>query len=398
MDQRPPRPPFERGYEDSLVAGVCSGLARHLGVSPTKVRVLFAILTIGSGAGILCYGAFWAVVPRAAGATPLKPLDRVQLPAIGAIAIGGLFLAHQVGISSLDPGLWPVVVVGAGIALVWREADETSRARWIGVTEDGRARMLRLAGGGVLLAAGLGAFLASNHELQAAQDGLVAILVVVAGLALTLAPWWWGLVNDLTAERRERIRSQERSELAAHLHDSVLQTLALIQRRADSPTDVLRLARSQERELRSWLYARRDDMGVEGTLAGAVEAAAADVEERHGLPVEVVTVGDCPLDDRLESMVRAAREAMVNASKFSGVDHVDVFVEVEGDDVTVFVRDTGVGFDLAAVPEDRRGVAESIVGRMARHGGHATIRSAPGEGTEVALSLRTDGQTERKDG
>jgi signal transduction histidine kinase/phage shock protein PspC (stress-responsive transcriptional regulator) len=387
MDQRPPRPPFERGYEDSLVAGVCSGLARHLGVSPTKVRVLFAILTIGSGAGILCYGAFWAVVPRAAGATPLKPLDRVQLPAIGAIAIGGLFLAHQVGISSLDPGLWPVVVVGAGIALVWREADETSRARWIGVTEDGRARMLRLAGGGVLLAAGLGAFLASNHELQAAQDGLVAILVVVAGLALTLAPWWWGLVNDLTAERRERIRSQERSELAAHLHDSVLQTLALIQRRADSPTDVLRLARSQERELRSWLYARRDDMGVEGTLAGAVEAAAADVEERHGLPVEVVTVGDCPLDDRLESMVRAAREAMVNASKFSGVDHVDVFVEVEGDDVTVFVRDTGVGFDLAAVPEDRRGVAESIVGRMARHGGHATIRSAPGEGTEVELTM-----------
>jgi signal transduction histidine kinase/phage shock protein PspC (stress-responsive transcriptional regulator) len=387
MDQRPPRPPFERGYEDSLVAGVCSGLARHLGVSPTKVRVLFAILTIGSGAGILCYGAFWAVVPRAAGATPLKPLDRVQLPAIGAIAIGGLFLAHQVGISSLDPGLWPVVVVGAGIALVWREADETSRARWIGVTEDGRARMLRLAGGGVLLAAGLGAFLASNHELQAAQDGLVAILVVVAGLALTLAPWWWGLVNDLTAERRERIRSQERSELAAHLHDSVLQTLALIQRRADSPTDVLRLARSQERELRSWLYARRDDMGVEGTLAGAVEAAAADVEERHGLPVEVVTVGDCPLDDRLESMVRAAREAMVNASKFSGVDHVDVFVEVEGDDVTVFVRDTGVGFDLAAVPEDRRGVAESIVGRMARHGGQATIRSAPGEGTEVELTM-----------
>jgi signal transduction histidine kinase/phage shock protein PspC (stress-responsive transcriptional regulator) len=387
MEQRPPRPPFERGYEDALVAGVCAGLARHLGVSPTKVRVLFAILTIGSGAGILCYGAFWAVVPRAAGAAPSQPLDRVQLPAIAAIAIGGLFLAHQLGISSLDPGLWPVVVVGAGIALVWRQADETSRARWIGVTEDRRARVLRLAGGGALLAAGLGAFLASNHELQAAQDGLVAILVVVAGLALTLAPWWWGLVNDLTAERRERIRSQERSELAAHLHDSVLQTLALIQRRADSPTDVLRLARSQERELRSWLYARRDDMGVEGTLAGAVEAAAADVEERHGLPVEVVTVGDCPLDDRLESMVRAAREAMVNASKFSGVDHVDVFVEVEGDDVTVFVRDTGVGFDLAAVPEDRRGVAESIIGRMARHGGHATIRSAPGEGTEVELTM-----------
>ncbi|MCU1483633.1 MAG: putative signal transduction histidine kinase [Actinomycetia bacterium] len=387
MDRRPSRPPFERGGDDALVAGVCSGLARHLGVSPVKVRVLFGILTIGSGAGILCYGAFWAVVPRSADEGPAKPLDRVQLPAIGAIALGGLLLAHQLGISALDPGLWPVVVVGTGLAMVWRQADETSRARWMGATEDRRARLLRLTGGGVLLTAGLGAFLASNHELQAARDGLVAILVVVAGLALTLAPWWWGLVNDLTAERRERIRSQERSELAAHLHDSVLQTLALIQRRADSPGDVLRLARSQERELRSWLYARREDMGVEGTLAGAVEAAAAEVEDRHGMPVEVVTVGDCPLDDRLESMVRAAREAMVNASKFAGVDHVDVFVEVEGDDITVFVRDTGTGFDPTSVPDDRRGVAESIVGRMGRHGGQATIRSAPGEGTEVELTM-----------
>src|SRR4051812_14032244 len=161
MDRRPVRPPFERGYEDALVAGVCSGLARHLGVSPIKVRILFAVLTIGSGAGILCYGAFWALVPRSAADGPIKPLDRVQLPALGAIAIGGLFLAHQIGISALDPGLWPVVVVGAGIALVWRQADETSRARWVGITEDRRARAFRLAGGIVLLAAGLGAFLAS---------------------------------------------------------------------------------------------------------------------------------------------------------------------------------------------------------------------------------------------
>jgi signal transduction histidine kinase/phage shock protein PspC (stress-responsive transcriptional regulator) len=387
MDPRPTRPPFERGGDDALVAGVASGLARHLGVSPFKIRILFCVLTIGSGAGILVYAGFWAVVPRAADAAPSKPVDRLQLPALGAIALGGLLLLDQLGISSVHSGLWPVLVVGAGVALVWRQADETSRARWMGATEDRRARLLRLTGGAALLAAGLGAFLASNHELQAAREGLVAIVVVVAGLALTLAPWWWGLVNDLTAERRERIRSQERSELAAHLHDSVLQTLALIQRRADSPADVLRLARSQERELRSWLYARRDDMGVEGTLAGAVEAAAAEVEDRHGMPVEVVTVGDCPLDDRLESMVRAAREAMVNAAKFSGVDHVDVFVEVEEEDVTIFVRDTGGGFDPGAVPDDRRGVAESIVGRMGRHGGAAVVRSAPGEGTEVELTM-----------
>lgn len=370
-----------------MVAGVCAGLARHLGVEPILVRLGFAALTMVGGSGIVLYGVFWAVLPRSTRATGERRYDRVQVPAIAALALGGLLLAQQAGIVGVDPGLWPVLVVGAGVALVWREADETSRARWIGVSEDRRARRLRLAGGGLLLVAGLAGFLASNDELQAARDGLVAMGVVVAGLALTLAPWWWGLVQDLTVERRERIRSQERAELAAHLHDSVLQTLALIQRRADEPAEVQRLARGQERELRAWLYARRDVTGVGGTLASAVRAVAAEVEDRHGMPVEVVTVGDCPLDDRLGSLVRAAREAMVNAAKFAGVERVDVFLEVDGDEVALFVRDTGTGFDPSAVPSDRRGLAESVIGRMARHGGQAMVRSAPGEGTEVELCM-----------
>jgi signal transduction histidine kinase/phage shock protein PspC (stress-responsive transcriptional regulator) len=384
VDQRL-RPPFERGGEDAVVAGVASGLARHLGIEAYKVRLALAALTIGGGAGVLLYAGFWVFVPRTA-ERPVRTRDRVQLPAIAAIAIGGLVLLHTLGVSPIGPGLWPALVVGAGLALVWRQADESSRARWLGDAEDRRTRGLRLAGGVLLLVAGLAAFLASNHELQAARDGLLAIVIVVAGLVVTLAPWWRGLANDFAVERRERIRSQERTELAAHLHDSVLQTLALIQR-AESAQDVQRLARSQERELRAWLFGRRDATGSSGTLAGAVEAAAAEVEDRHGMPVEVVTVGDCGLDDRIDSMVRAAREAMVNAAKFSGVDHVDVFVEVEGEDVTVFVRDTGAGFEVACVPEDRRGIADSIVGRMARHGGSATIRSAPGEGTEVELRM-----------
>jgi signal transduction histidine kinase/phage shock protein PspC (stress-responsive transcriptional regulator) len=379
------RPPLRRAGDDAVVAGVASGLARHLGVSPLAVRLALAALTMNGGAGIVLYAAFWAVVPRANDEQPQALHDRVQLPAIGALVIGGLVLAHEIGVGGLDPGLWPALVVGVGVALVWRQADETSRARWLGAGDSGRTKVLRIAGGVTLLAVGLIAFLASNHELQAARDGIVAIGVVVAGLALVLAPWWWGLVQDLGAERRERIRSQERAELAAHLHDSVLQTLALIQRRADSPTDVQRLARSQERELRTWLYARRDDLGTSSTFAGALEAAAAEVEERHGVPVEVITVGDCDLDERTDSIVRAAREAMVNAAKFAAVDRIDVFVEVADDEVSVFVRDTGAGFDPETVPADRRGIAESIRGRMARHGGTATIRSAPGEGTEVEL-------------
>jgi signal transduction histidine kinase len=304
-----------------------------------------------------------------------------------ALALGGLLLVTELGWSPLGTGLWPVLVLGAGVAVVWRQADEASWARWFGVRENVRARWMRIAGGLGLLIAGMIGFLASNHELRAARDGIVAIAVVVAGLALVLAPWWWSLVQDLGVERRERIRSQERSELAAHLHDSVLQTLALIQRRADSPNEVQRLARSQERELRAWLYARRDEMGIDGTLAGAVAAAAADLEERHGIPVEVVTVGDCPLDERTDAIVRAGREAMVNAAKFAEVDHVDVFVEVTADDITMFVRDKGVGFDVDAVPADRQGIAGSIIGRMARNGGTAAVRSAAGEGTEVELRL-----------
>jgi len=382
-----PRPPFERGGDGAIVAGVASGLARHLGIDTLKVRLAFAALTISGGAGILLYGAFWLAVPRRIGDETTAVTDRVQLPAIGALVVGGLLLAHEIGIFGIDLGLWPVLVVAAGLGLVWRQADEASRARWLGAVTDHRSQRLRIFGGASLLVAGLVGFLASNNELQAARDSLVAIVVVVAGLALMLAPWGWQLVQDLGAERRERIRSQERAELAAHLHDSVLQTLALIQRRADAPGEVQRLARSQERALRAWLYARRDEMDPTRTLAGAVEAAAADVETDHGMPVEVVTVGDCPMDERLEAVVRAAREAMVNAAKFADVDHVDVFMEVDEGDVTVFVRDTGVGFDLGSVPGDRRGIADSVVGRMTRHGGSAIVRSAPGEGTEVELRL-----------
>ena len=382
------RPPLERGGDGALIAGVASGLARHLGVDTFKVRIAFAVLTIAGGSGVVLYGAFWVVLPRRRGESSTLERDPVQVAATAAIAVGGLLLASELGLIPLGFGLiWPVVVVAAGLALVWRQADETSRVRWLGAVTDRRPQWLRVAGGGALLLAGLVGFLASNHELQAARDGVVAIGVVVAGLALMLAPWWWQLVQDLGAERRERIRSQERAELAAHLHDSVLQTLALIQRRADSPGEVQRLARGQERALRGWLYSQRAPSGPTLTFAAAVEAAAAEVETDHGTPVEVVTVGDCALDDRLDAVVRAAREAMVNASKFAGVDHVDVFVEVDDKEITVFVRDTGAGFDPATVPGDRRGLADSVVGRMARHGGNAVVRSAPGEGTEVELRM-----------
>src|SRR5258705_134803 len=174
---------------------------------------------------------------------------------------------------------------------------------------------------------------AANNELTKTLNGVIAVVVVVAGLVLTFAPWWWRLLGDFSDERRARIRSQERADLAAHLHDSVLQTLALIQRRSTSAEEVQRLARGQERELRSWLYARSDELPG-GGLANALAAAAASVEDEHGIAIEVGTVGDCPLDNRVDALVRAARAAMVNAAKFADVDEIAVFAEVEEDDVT----------------------------------------------------------------
>jgi signal transduction histidine kinase len=241
----------------------------------------------------------------------------------------------------------------------------------------------------VLVAAGVGSFLLVSGTLSAARDGLVAGAAVLAGLALLSAPLWWRLVADLTEERRERIRSQERADLAAHLHDSVLQTLALIQRHSDSPREVARLARGQERELRTWLYRPEDRQ--QSKLAAALEAVAGEVEDAYVVQVESVVVGDAEVDDRLGAVVQATREALVNAAKHAGVGTISLYAEVEPEEVTVFVRDRGTGFDPETVGDDRHGVRGSIVGRMERHGGTAAIRSTPGSGTEVELSMDRSG-------
>jgi signal transduction histidine kinase len=250
--------------------------------------------------------------------------------------------------------------------------------------------------GVLFVAAGIAVFLLGNLDLGQVQFGLLAVLATLAGVVVLTVPWWVRLVRDLGEERRERIRETERAEIAAHLHDSVLQTLALIQRQSDSPREVLRLARGQERELRTWLYGARgyrggggaDDPTLGAGLTEALATAAAEVEDTYALTVRPVVVGgDRPLDDGLRALVLAAREAMVNAAKHAGVDEVSVFVEVEPDAVNVFVRDRGAGFDPDAVPDDRHGLADSVRGRMERHGGTVRLRSSPGAGTEVHLCL-----------
>jgi signal transduction histidine kinase len=216
------------------------------------------------------------------------------------------------------------------------------------------------------------------------------VLVVAVGLSVIFAPLIARLIRSLSAERSERIRSQERAEMAAHLHDSVLQTLALMQKRADDPREVAALARRQERELRSWLSGRGLEQADGRRLASALDAAADEIEREHGVPIDVVAVGDAPLNEAGEAAVAAAREAMLNASKFGGGSPVDVYAEGDERHIQIFVRDRGPGFDPVSIPDDRRGVRESIIGRMERHGGRAAIRSAEGGGTEVELTLESE--------
>jgi signal transduction histidine kinase len=376
-----------RATRGRALGGVAAGLAEHLGLSPVVVRIAFAALTLAGGAGVMMYAAFWVFVPQHDEGAGEPTEGRAQLLALGAIAIGGLLILRHMGVVSTSSSLLPVALALAGLAMVWRQADEAQRSRWR-ATATGPRGLTRVIAGGVLLAAGLAGFLATRGQLGAARQGLAFTVVVVAGLAVLTAPFWLRMTADLRAERRERIRSQERAEVAAHVHDSVLQTLALIQKAAGDPREVSRLARGQERELRTWLYRPAGHSG--GQLAAALETAAAEVEETHRVAVEVVVVGDCPVDAKAGALVAAAKEAMVNAAKHAGVAQVQVYAEVEPGRLAVFVRDRGAGFDPALVPADRLGLAQSVVGRMERNGGTAEVRSEPGDGTEVRLEMPRD--------
>lgn len=347
------------------------------------MRIAFVVLAVTGGVGLALYAAFWVVLREPDGGA-VDDEDRggtAQLLALGALGLGLLLLLSFHDVVSGTATVLPLGAAVVGVALVWRQADESQRSKWRQTATRPRDLARSLAGA-ALVGVGLLGFLATRGELGAARRGLLSTAVVVVGLVVLTSPWWYRMTVDLREERRERIRSQERAEVAAVVHDSVLQTLALIQRAADDPREVTRLARSSERELRGRLYGT----APEGLLAAELERVAAEVETAHGVPVEVVVVGDTPLDDRLAALVAATREAVANAARHSGADSVAVYAEVEPDATTVFVRDRGRGFEPDAVPTDRFGVAESIRGRMERFGGSARIRSSA-DGTDVRLDL-----------
>ncbi len=396
--------PLRRARDGQLFGGVAAGIARRTGFSVGLIRAGIVVATlVTTGYLAMAYVLAWLLIPAEdadsnIGTKALADRRGIGLAAaLASVLVVALIIASALNAPWVTSLAVPIIACAVGLVLIVRNApeDELEYLRGLadpaGMTRTAprSRRVMRVILAAVLLAFGLWALL-GGHERFALLRPLAGIVLLVGGVVVALGPWLLRTAREAVDERQARIRAEERAEMASRVHDSVLQTLALIQRRSTDPNQVVQLARAQERELRAWLFDGRAPGSMEGqaaTVADGVRLIQQDVEARHGISVDAVTVGDCVLDDDLSALLAAAREATVNAAKWSGADLVSLFAEVEPDSVSLFVRDRGKGFDPESVPADRKGLAESVQGRMARRGGSATIRSAPGQGTEVSLTM-----------
>ena len=397
---------LRRDPDNRVLGGVAGAVSNATGIDAMWVRIGFVLLSIMSGVMVLAYVLAWMLIPLQGETTTIYSravADKRGIRLVMAVCLP-LLIVMQVVVSSLHVGFvgfigWPTVLAAGVLVLIWRNADtnekqfiESDVVPLFGADSHGSRRkwlLLRVAAGVAIAAVGI-YLLVKGHTTVTALTPVGGAALVVAASVIIFGPWWLSLIRDLIVERQARVRAEERAQMAAHVHDSVLQTLALIQRSSDDPQNVVRLARAQERELRSWLFDGRQP-GTIGddatTLSAGVDVLQRQIEADHGITVQVVLVGDCDLDDGLRALLDAAKEATVNAAKWAAVDQVSLYAEVEPDQVMLYVRDRGRGFDPDAVPDGRQGIAQSIKARVERHGGAAVIRSSPGEGAEVELSM-----------
>ncbi|CCI52429.1 ATP-binding protein [Nostocoides jenkinsii] len=384
----PPR--LVRPLAGRQVAGVCAGLAEHLGV-PVRVIRLIMLVLLAMGPGVVAYVLLWALTPEVE-ATPGKPgapgeqrslFDGPMLVIAGAVVafVGVAWLAQRSGVDLRLGVLLPLLVIAVGTVIGLSQLDAARRTRWL--AGSGWQTAARLGLGVIVTAGGILALVTRDAPISQTWDIIVAVIVVLIGAGLLVAPWGVRVLAELRAEQAARARADERADMAAHLHDSVLQTLALIQRQSGDSARVATLARAQERELRAWLYG--GGAAEASNLSGALAEVIGEVEAAHGIPVDLVMTGDREMDDGTQALVRAVREALANAVRH-GRPPVSVYVEAGPTGVEAFIRDHGPGLDMEVIPEDRLGVRESIIGRMTRHGGAASSRRLD-PGTEWSLTL-----------
>ncbi|MEE8489796.1 MAG: ATP-binding protein [Acidimicrobiia bacterium] len=375
---------FSRRKTNRVVGGVAGGLADTLGVPDAYVRAAFLTLLAVWGLGGVLYLGFWLMAYDKVEDREVVEVDNGRGLGLGLAFLGLLLLLGTLG-------WWPnpaLVLTAGALAFGTAALTDSSKPGPLAALMDpnvDRPSRTRLILGVVLLFGGLSIFIASIGPVSELGVVFLAIMVTGLGIVVAFGPWVRRLIVDLGTERNERIRQEERAEMAAHLHDSVLQTLALIQR-TDDPARMAILARHQETELRDWLFGAAPLDGVD-LVSTALRNAAARVEKDHQVPIDVVTVGDHLLDKESAPLIGAASEAMVNAAKHSGADRLSLYLEAEDEKLTVYVTDQGKGFDPDKVAPDRKGIAESIKSRVENAGGTVEINSEPGDGTEVVMRM-----------
>ena len=389
--------PLADGYMPpaALMGGVCAGIATHLGVNVWLVRAIFVGLLFLNGVGALAYALAIALIPAgnpassqlAAPTRLATQLNQLQskdgrdqattiFSGVVLLALAAILVAWSRGWLESNAYL-PLLIIGCGAALAWSQAEEVMH------TPRSMAAIARLAAGLALAVLGVLIWLSDHTDMSGMLIGAFAALVMLSVVALVLAPLWLGVIRQLSQTQAAQARASERADIAAHLHDSVLQTLTLLRAQADDPQRVAALALSQERELRAWLYG--DNHPTNENLRSEVESVSREIEQLYGVPVDSVIVGDTPATAKTRVLTSALREALANAVRH-GKPPISLYVEVSGQEVEAYVRDHGAGFELEAINSDRHGVRDSIIGRMQRHGGSATIRARE-PGTEVCLRL-----------
>lgn len=369
-------PAYVRPRQGRVVAGVAAGLANHLGVDVFHVRIALLLSSLFAGVGVFFYAGVW-MLSKVSDSEP-APTEKLNVPRSVYYV---LVLCALAGSSFSTGESWlvfiPVLIVAVGAIIAWQAYDRGFESR---------GAVLNVTLGGMLVLAGVLVTLVSINAQNAVMMAFLAVGLSLAGIGILVVPLVLKLWRSLTEEKAAKAASEERAEIASRLHDSVLQTLALIQKKAADPDEVVRLARGQERELRGWLFEPEEK--TKQTVFTAVERAAGEVEDLFGMRIVPVTVGeDVSLTESSQAAVLAAREAMVNAAKHAEVSTVDVYAEILAGELSIFVRDRGVGFDPEQTADDRHGIKDSIVARMERAGGSSSIKSASGEGTEVCVSL-----------
>jgi signal transduction histidine kinase len=414
-----PLRPLRRSSTDGILGGICAGIAVRMGVRERTIRIVFSISAFVFGLGLLLYMALWLFMARSGehqsiGQRISHQRRETEILLLAVIVVLGIALSvHSIAFHHGGPlrhgwffqgnssFVWAILLSAVAILAIWRGTSSEERVHLQGLVNAApvvgkassrgwKAVALRVIPGVILVVVGLRIMNRIGGVWGAAVPALIGAMVLLFGVFVLLAPWWLQMVRDLSSERRERVRIEERASMVAHIHDSVLQTLTLIERAAGSEVDVVRLARAQERELRQWLFDPnfdRDSKKAPESFAALLATIERDVENDYGVKVELVVVGDCSADENVRALVAAGREAAINAAKWSGASIISIFGEVEPAALSLFVRDTGSGFDLASVASDRQGIALSIRQRMSQHGGEATINTTIGTGTEVQLRL-----------